>query len=140
MVNDGLTSGAEDKPTQSKLTEQDLLLGEKAVRIKSALCVIAFTICIGIAVFVFLSVPLDTRMPYSGRFGRNGLPMPAVMLLPLVALLILWRSGRKPDAHHMGQGMRRFYYVLAPAMIFGIMCGQLTFAKLILIEAGAYPG
>lgn len=46
-------------------------------------------------------------MPYSGRFGRNGLPMPFVMMLPLIALLILWRSGKKPETHHIGGGMRR---------------------------------
>lgn len=103
------------------LTEEDLRLGKRAVRLKTQLCVFAFLLCVGIAVFVFMSVPLDASMPYEGKFNRGGtgIPIPVAMLPALILLFLLWRSGAKPDSHHMGKKSRTAYSILAPAMILG---------------------
>jgi hypothetical protein len=124
------------------LTEEDLRLGKRAVRLKTQLCVFAFLVCVGIAVFVFMSVPIDTRMPYDGKFNRSGtgIPMPAAMLPALILLFLLWRSGAKPDSHHMGKGSRIAYYILAPVMILGCVVGQWTFARSILEAGGFFAG
>ncbi|WP_163163612.1 hypothetical protein [Arthrobacter sp. Alg241-R88] len=124
------------------LTERDLRLGKRAVRLKTQLCAFAFLVCVGIAIFVFLSVPIDTRMPYEGRFNRSGagIPVPAAMLPSLILLFLLWRSGAKPDSHHMGKGSRIAYYILAPVMILGCVVGQWTFARSILEASGFFAG
>ena len=58
------------------LTSQDLVLGARASRYVDVLCLAGLGIASVLAVLVFISVPLDTRLPYSGRFARNGIPMP----------------------------------------------------------------
>ncbi len=141
MANKNLSAdSAEEGP--GDLTEEDLRLGKRAVRLKTQLCVFAFLLCAGIAVFVFMSVPLDTRMPYEGKFNRSGtgIPMPVAMLPALMLLFLLWRSGAKPDSHHMGKKSRRAYYILAPVMILGCVVGQWVFARSILEAAGSFAG
>ncbi len=117
-------------------TEQDLRLGRKASNIIDKLCIVALFACLGMAVFVFLNVPLDTRMPYSGRFGRNGIPAPIAMLPALVVLVGFWRSGRKPNAHHMRSGSRVGLYVIGTAVIVACVVFQWNFAEAILTEGG----
>jgi hypothetical protein len=142
VVNDGVSSGAGDEDPLGALSEQDLLLGKKAVKIKTILCVVAFVACIGIAVFVFTNVPWDTRMPYDGKFNRsgNGIPMQIAMLPVLVVLFGFWRSGKKPDAHHMGKGSRVAYYVIAPAIIMACAAGQWAMGQAILTNGGYFTG
>jgi hypothetical protein len=123
-VSSPVNPGAADEPVPEGLRAEDLHLGKRAVRLKTIACVIAFLACLGIAVFVLSSVPWDARMPYSGRFGRNGIPAPIAMLPCLLVLFGFWRTGRKPDAHHMGKGSRVGYYILAPVIIVGCVLGQ----------------
>lgn len=118
-----------------ELTEQDLLLGKRASRIIDILCLVGFIACAGIAIYVFMSVPLDARMSYSGQFGRNGIPVPVAMLVVVLVLVLFWRGGKKPDAHHMGKGGRILLYILGPAIVVGCVAGQLVMAQSILAGA-----
>ena len=133
-------SGVGKDHWMGELTNGDLRLGKKAVRFKTVLCAIGFVLGLGIAIFVFLSVPWDTRMPYDGKFSRDGsgIPMPIAMLPCLALLFGLWRSGRKPDAHHMGKGSRIAYYILAPALIVGCVWGQWVIGESILTAGGYF--
>ena len=96
VVSDGASSRPGNEDPLGALTEQDLLLGKRAVEIKTILCVVTFAVCIGIAIFVFMNVPWDTRMPYDGKHNRsgNGIPMQIAMLPILVVLFGFWRSGK----------------------------------------------
>lgn len=55
-----------------------------------AFCAVAFLVCGGIAICVFLSVPWDTRMPYDGKFNRSGggMPMQIAMFVSLGLLAV----------------------------------------------------
>jgi hypothetical protein len=115
------------------LTEKDLQISKKAVTIKTVFCGIAFLVSLGIAVFVLINVPWDTRMPYS---GRNGIVAPIALLPCPLVLFGFWLSGEQPAAHHMGKGSRIGYYILAPAIIVACVWGEWILAEAILIEAG----
>ena len=142
VVSDGASSRPGNEDPLGALTEQDLLLGKRAVEFKTILCVITFAVCIGIAIFVFMNVPWDTRMPYDGKYNRNGngIPMQIAMLPILVVLFGFWRSGKKPDAHHMGRGSRVAYYILAPAIIIACGVGQWVMGQAILTNGGYFSG
>lgn len=127
----------ENDELQGRLTPQDLVLGRKASRYLDLVCLVAIAICAGIAVFVAFSVPLGTRMPYSGQFSRSGIPWPVAMGATLLVLFGLWRSGKKPDAHHMGKKARFGVYTLGSAMVAGCVIGQWIMARAILIAGGA---
>lgn len=139
LINDDVNASG-DRDSQRGFTPEDLELGKKAVKFVSVLSMIALVVALGITFYVFMSVPWDTRLPYSGRFGRNGLPMPFVMMLCLVLLIMFWRIGKKPTAHHMGKASRGAYYILPPMMILGVVWGQWVLAASILVEGGALPG
>jgi hypothetical protein len=142
VAGDGVTSDAGNEDPQGALSDQDLLLGKQAVKIKTILCVVTFVACIGIAVFVFMNVPWDTRMPYDGKYNRSGdgIPMQIAMLPILVVLFGFWRSGKKPGAHHMGRASRVAYYILAPAIIVACVVGQWVMAQAILTAGGYLTG
>lgn len=114
-------------------------MGKKTARVIGILCVIAIVVSAGIAVFVFASVPWSTRLPYSGQFGRNGIPMPIAMLAVFVPLVGLWRATKKSDAHHMGKGSRVTSYTLGTALILVFVWAQWTMAHAILVRGGALP-
>jgi hypothetical protein len=141
-VNDGDGSGNRGEDSLRGLSEQDLVLGMRAVKIKTILCVVALVAAVGIALFVFMNVPWDTRMPYDGKYNRSGTGIPMqIAMLPMVFVLIsFWRTGKKPDAHHMGKKTRTAYYILAPAMIVMCAVGQWVMGREILINGGYLAG
>lgn len=124
---------------RKELTEQDLLLGQKSVRIMKLVYAAGMLVCGGLAIFVFLSVPWNTRLPYSGQFGRNGIPMPIAMLAVFVPLLGLWRSTTKADAHRMRKPSRLTAYIVGTGMILVFVGAQWAMAHGILVEGGALP-
>jgi hypothetical protein len=138
----GADSSTGDKDSLRGLSEQDLVLGMRAVKIKTILCVVALVASVAIAVFVFINVPWDTRMPYDGKYNRSGTGIPMqIAMLPMVLVLIsLWRTGKKPDAHHMGKKSRIAYYILAPAMIVMCAVGQWVMGREILVNGGYLAG
>ncbi|WP_394251282.1 hypothetical protein [Arthrobacter pityocampae] len=136
MVSDGLSSGAKDEPTPEGFTEEDLRLGRKASKTMDRLCVIALVACLAMAAFVLINVPWDTRMPYSGRFGRNGIPAPVALIPALIVLFGFWRSGKKSDSHHMRKGSRVGMYIAGGTIVLACVFFQWRFAEAILIEGG----
>lgn len=123
-------------------TEQDLVLGKRAVRILLSLCPVVFVALVAITVYVYQSVPLDTRMPYRGRGGRggDGLPMQIALMFYFVIPVMWWRTLRKPNSHQMGRGSRIMLYIAAVLMYPGAIIGQLIIAHGILVAGGALPG
>ena len=85
-----MNSDAGKETAPDDFSEEDLQLGKNASKFVSVLCVIAFVARVGIAIFVFMNVPWDTRMPYDGQYNRsgNGIPMQSAMLISLVVLFL----------------------------------------------------
>ncbi|WOH19418.1 hypothetical protein IRJ34_03580 [Paenarthrobacter sp. GOM3] len=142
MVNDHVNSGAGEGGNARRFTKEELELGKKATKVFRICSLIAIFICIGVAIFVFASVPWDTRMPYDGRYNRSGsgIPMQIAMIPCLLVLLGLWRAGKKPDAHHMGGGGRFAVYIFGIGMVLTCVIGQLIMAQGILVAGGYLPG
>lgn len=124
------------------MTEEDLLLGKKASKFMDGVCVMAFVVCVWIAVFVLTSVPWETRMPYEGKYNwsGSGIPMQIAMLPCLLVLVGLWRSGRKPDAHQMTKAGRLGVYIVGTAMVLACAGAQWGMASAILVTGGYYSG
>ena len=123
-----------------KLPEHDLELGAKANRVLQMMCVVVFIVCLGIAVFVVSTVPLDTRLSYSGRFGRSGIPMPFAMAVVPLVVFFTWRATRKPDAHHMGKGDRMVAYWIGVPMVLAFLYGHWILAESMLVDVGVLAG
>lgn len=140
-LNDGDRPSTGDSDSEGEFTREYLLLGKNAVRFIRLLCVVSFVACVGIAVFVFLNVPWDTRMPYNGQFNRSGggIPMQIAMLPILAVLFAFWRSGKKSDAHQMRKGSRVGLYILGTAIVVACTAGQWAMGESIL-TAGGYFG
>ncbi len=83
---------------------------------------------------------MNTRMPYSGRFGRNGIPAYIAMALPPLFLFIIWKDGKKPDAHRMGKGACIAVYIFGTAMVLTTGIGQWILADRILTAGGYFSG
>jgi hypothetical protein len=141
VVSDGVNSGARGK-SGKVYSEEELLLGKKVTKIFRICCTVAFLVCVGIAIFVFTNVPWDTSLPYVGKYNRtgSGIPMQIAMLPCLIVLFGLWRSGKKPDAHHMGKGGRIAVYIFGTAMILACAIAQWVMASGILSAGGFFPG
>ncbi|MFL4474223.1 hypothetical protein ACIPVK_09505 [Paeniglutamicibacter sp. MACA_103] len=125
-----------------QLTEEDLLLGRRVVKYTSLLCVISLIACLAAAVFVFLNVPADTRMPYDGKYDRSGagIPMQIVLLLAPAFIIKLWWPSRKPDAHHMNRASRIVISTLKSIFVALCLIFQWIFAKEILTVGGYFAG
>ncbi|MBP3036566.1 hypothetical protein J2M53_09920 [Arthrobacter sp. zg-ZUI100] len=129
----------DERPAKAALTEEDLFLGQKSVRIMKLVYAAGILVCGGLAILVFSSVPWDTRLPYSGQFGRNGIPMPIAMLAVFVPLLGLWRSTTKADAHQMRKPSRLTAYIVGTGMMLVFVGAQWAMGHAILVEGGALP-
>ncbi|CEA06750.1 hypothetical protein BN1051_00110 [Arthrobacter saudimassiliensis] len=133
MMTEQPEPGPRSKPN---LSERDLVLGKRVIRFMTVGCLAALVVNLAIAVYVFQSVPLDTRLPYSGRFGRNGIPMPIAMGV-FVVFLALFARPYGSKAHHMGKRARVILYILAVAIMVVAVWAQWELAKAILVEGGA---
>lgn len=142
MANDGVSSTSGKDEPADKLTEHDLLLGRKASRYLRFLCVAGFLACVGTAIFVFMNVPWDTRMPYDGKYNRSGtgIPMQIAMLPILAVIFSLWRSAAKPDSHQMNKASRVVSYALGTAIVLGGVIGQWIMGQSILAAGGYFLG
>jgi hypothetical protein len=140
VVNDGVSSTAGKDDPAGKLTEHDLLLGRKASRYIKFLCVAGFLACVGTAIFVFMNVPWDTRMPYDGRYNRSGsgIPMQIAMLPILAVIFSLWRSAKKPDSYQMDKASRVASYVFGTVIVLGGVIGQWIMGQSILAAGGYF--
>lgn len=139
--DDGGKAGTDLKGVPARLTEQDLLLGKRAAKIMGALYLVGLLICLAIAVYVFQSVPLDTRMPYKGKYSASGqgIPMPIAMAVMVIVLFLSWKGTRRPTAHHMRKWERIGLFIVGAIIILGCIFAQCIFAEGILVEGGARP-
>ena len=103
------------------------------------LCLVAAFALVAMAVYVYQSVPVDTRMPYGGRGSRSGrgIPMPMAVTICFIFPFVLWQSVRKLNTHHMGKGTRVALYVVTTVIFLGPVVGQWAITKAILVEGGA---
>ena len=141
VYDDGGEAGTDVKGVPHRLSEQDLLRGKRTMKIVGAIYLVGLLICLVIAVYVCLSVPLDTRMPYQGRHSASGrgVPMPVAMTVMIIALFLFWKGTRRPRAHHMRKWERNSLFILGPIIFLGCLYGQCLFAEAILVEGGARP-
>ena len=133
---DGVNST--DETPSVTYTEHELRLGATANRVFLSLSVLVLILGLGIAVFVLSVLPLDTRLAYSGRLGRNGIPMPiAVAVMPLAVFFTLRPLLKpKPDANHMDKGGRMIIYWIGVPMLLLFLYGQWIIAESMLSDAG----
>ena len=138
--NDGAGAGNRDLDTE--FSEQDLLLGRKASKFFQIICVAAFIVCVIVAIFVFMNVPLDTKMPYRGKYNRSGtgIPMPIALIMFPAVLILLWRTGNKPDSHHMRKGSRVGLYIIGPILVAVCVYYHFAIAESILVNGGYLAG
>lgn len=124
------------------ITERDLVLGKRAVRIIRVLCAISFLALLVMAVHVFQTVPPNTRLPYEGKGFRHGrgMPMSIAVAISFIFPHIWWQALRKRNSHHMRSGTRRTVYIGAAVMLGGAIFGQWAIASAILVEGGVLPG
>jgi MFS family permease len=138
MVSNSVSSGMNDRDSPDQLSQEDLRLGRKAAKYTRILCIIGSVFCIAIAVFVFMNVPWDTRLPYDGKYNRSGsgIPMQIAMIPAVLVLVSFWFSGRKPDAHEMNKTSRVVAYIMSTAIFLGCVIGQGVLAHGVLLAGG----
>jgi hypothetical protein len=125
---------------KGKFTAEDLCLGKIVSRHAGIIVWGGLALCVGIAIFAFLNVSWDTRMPYDGKYNRRGtgIPMQIAMLPIPLTLIGLVRDGRKPDSHHMRQGSRVATYIMVGGWVALCIWGQSVMAQSILEAGGAF--
>jgi hypothetical protein len=141
MVSNSVSSGMNDGNSPDQLTQDDLRLGQKATKYTRILCVVGSVVCLAIALFVFMNVAWDTRLPYDGKYNRSGsgIPMQVAMIPALAVLVGFWISGRKPDAHKMNRTSRGVAYVTGTIIFLGCVAGQAILAHGVLVAGGFLP-
>lgn len=134
--------GEVDEHVPDGLTEQDLILGKRLVRFVFVLTLVATVAILAMAVYTYLNVPLDTRMPYDGRRGRSGrgIPMPIAVMISFTVPFLCWQTLRKRNAHKVGKGTRGTVYVVVSLMLATAVFGQWAITQAIFAEAGVLPG
>ncbi|MCC3299407.1 hypothetical protein [Arthrobacter caoxuetaonis] len=101
-----------------ELTERDLALGRRAARAFNAGTIVTIIVMAAIAVFVWLSVPLDTSVRYSGQARKPERMNIVPALLPAIGFCaLLMRGARSPDAEHMGKRSRYGTYILGALLL-----------------------
>lgn len=133
---------SEDEKPSVKFTERDRELGVRANRVFLVLSVIVFILCVGVAIVALFILPMDTRLAYNGRLGRNGIPMPIALAITPLAVFFTVRPllKPKPDVNHMDKGGRMIIYWIGVPMLLLFLYGQWIIAESMLSDAGAFPG
>lgn len=137
----GGVNSKDEKPSE-KFTERDLELGARTNRVFLVLSVVVLILCVGLAIFTLFVLPLDTRLAYTGRLGRNGIPMPiALAIMPLAVFFTVRPLLKpKPDVNHMDKGGRMIIYWIGAPMLLLFLYGQWIIAESMLSDAGVFSG
>jgi len=130
-VEDGTVTG---KPRRD-LTDDEIAKGTVVnTWVRRALAAgLLVSLVIGVA--VALNVPLDTTLAYRRNSRDIGLPLFALLLVPLIFVIGLFKS-RGPDAGKVPEAERQFILVGYPIFMVLAIGGQLWFARL-FFDAGA---
>lgn len=89
-----------------------------------------------VVVVVVVSVPLDTTISYRRNSTDVGLPIVALLLVPVIFVVGLFTS-RGPDAGKVPTAERHFLMVGYPIFIVLAIAAQLYFARQFFDAAGA---
>lgn len=89
-----------------------------------------------VVVVVAVSVPLDTTISYRRNSTDFGLPIVALLLVPVIFVVGLFKS-RGPDAGKVPTAERHFLMVGYPIFIVLAIAAQLYFARQFFDAAGA---
>jgi hypothetical protein len=89
-----------------------------------------------VVVVVAVSVPLDTTISYRRNSTDFGLPIVALLLVPVIFVVGLFKS-RGPDAGKVPKAERHFLMVGYPIFIVLAIAAQLYFARQFFDAAGA---
>lgn len=135
-------ANSEDGKRSVQYTEHEIELGARANRVARVLGIVVLILCLGIAVFALFVLPIDTRLAYSGRLGRNGIPMPIAMAVMPLAVFFTVRPLLKPnpDVNGMNKSGRMIIYWICLPMFLFFLYGQWVLAESMLSEAGVFPG
>lgn len=137
-MRDGAGSGVAGGSDGEGFTAEQLRFSWKDARILSLICVGALVVCIGMAVFVFTSVPWETRMPYDGKYNYSGsgIPMQIALLPVLVPILGTWRAVARPEKSPRTKAGRIRAYILVAVFVSVCMLAQWTLSESILVAGG----
>jgi hypothetical protein len=137
-VRDKAGSGVAGGSDGEGFTAEQLRFSWKDARILSLICVGALVVCIGMAVFVFTSVPWETRMPYDGKYNYSGsgIPMQIALLPVLVPILGMWRAVARPEKSPRTKAGRIRAYILLAVFVSVCMFAQWTLSESILVAGG----
>ena len=135
----GVTSTNRNTSTVTEFSKHDLVLGNRASRYFSRLAIASLAAAVGIAVWTYTVVPLDTLIV--ARIYRYSDPEPRyawIFFGPILGwLTMLWSSGRKADAGHMRSGSRKGVFLIGVPMLIWSAYLQLGIAMQIIAEGFA---
>jgi hypothetical protein len=97
---------------------------------------VASLLLVVVVVVVAVSVPLDTTISYRRNSTDVGLPIVALLLVPVIFVVGLFTS-RGPDAGKVPTAERHFLMVGYPIFIVLAIAAQLYFARRFFDAAGA---
>lgn len=120
------------------LSDAEQRLAKQTFLLRNILFAIAVMCCLGVAVYVLQSIPLDTELPNSGRRRSLGDSAPFVLGVPPVVLILIWWAGRNHPKQERSTPVRR--YVLPFVFPVAAVVGQVIMAKELLVAGGALPG
>ncbi|MBD8660514.1 hypothetical protein IFT72_09975 [Frigoribacterium sp. CFBP 8754] len=126
---------AKGKPRRD-LTDDEIAKGTVVNRWVRRALAAGLVASLVVAAVVVLRVPLDTTIAYRGNGRDVGLPVLALLLVPLIFVIGLFKS-RGPDAGKVPEAERQFIVVGYPIFMVLALGGQLWFAALFFDAAGA---
>lgn len=125
------------------VTDRDIALGRRAITVTNVVYGAAFLVGIAAAVYVLMSIPLDTAPPDTSVSYKHA-PWPAVVFIPmpLVIFGFLYFGSRfktKPSPSR-GPKARRRMYVKSVIFSVGFLWMYLVAAQGYLVAGGAWAG
>jgi len=118
------------------LTDDEIAKGTVVVTWIRRALVAGLAASVAVAVVVAFSVPLDTTISYRHNSTDFGLPIVALLLVPVIFVVGLFTS-RGPDAGKVPTAERHFLMVGYPIFIVLAIAAQLYFARQFFDAAGA---
>lgn len=124
------------EPFRKPLTDEEIAKGSKVATWVRRALVAGLVASVVIAVVVAFNVPVDTTISYRRNSTDFGLPVVALLLVPVIFVVGLFKS-RGPDAGKVPTAERHFLMVGYPIFIVLAIAAQLYFARQFLEAAGA---
>jgi len=118
------------------LTDDEIAKGTVVATWVRRALVAGLAASVAVAVVVAFSVPLDTTISYRRNSTDFGLPIVALLLVPVIFVVGLFKS-RGPDAGKVPTAERHFLMVGYPIFIVLAIAAQLYFARQFFDAAGA---